>query len=115
MTQLDNSTDEKLKEQRKKVLGEFSLDNKEGALSRFIAELSDHQGELTKKLNTKIDEVVKEFSLDDENSALSRLVKNVDRAQKKITSEFSLDEENSSLFRLKRERLRIPLSSGTGR
>ena len=47
--------------------------------------------------------VVKEFSLNEENSALSRLVKNVDRAQRTITSEFSLDNEASALSRLKRE------------
>ena len=43
------------------------------------------------------------FSLDDEESALSRLVRNVDRAQRTITSQFSLDDDQSALARLKRE------------
>ncbi|CAN0338228.1 unnamed protein product, partial [Ectocarpus sp. 4 AP-2014] len=42
-----------------------------------------------------------EFSLDEENSALSRLVRNVDRAQRTITSEFSLDNNESGLSRVK--------------
>lgn len=87
--------------QRETVLKEFSLDNRDGALSRFVQELSSQHGELSEKLEHRIDEVVREFSLDEEDSALSRLVRNVDRAQKTITSEFSLDEESSALSRLK--------------
>jgi hypothetical protein len=91
-----------LAEQREHVLKQFSLDNKDGALSRFILELTDRQGLLTEQLQGQIDTVVKEFSLDEENSALSRLVANVDRAQRTITREFSLDEDASALSKLKR-------------
>lgn len=91
-----------LTQQRERVLTEFSLDNKEGALARLVSELNDHHGELSKGLQEKIDVVVKEFSLDEENSALCRLVKNVDRAQRTITSEFSLDNEASALCRLRK-------------
>lgn len=94
--------DEQLGLQRDHVLKQFSLDNKDGALARFILELSSRQGELTEQLQTQIESVVKEFSLDEENSALSRLVANVDRAQRTITREFSLDEDASALSRLKR-------------
>lgn len=90
-----------LGEQRKQVLSQFSLDNKDGALARLVGELTENQGELTKTLGDKIDEVVKEFSLDVEDSALSRLVRNVDRAQRTISAEFSLDNEGSALARLK--------------
>lgn len=93
--------DEQLTVQRERVLNEFSLDNREGALSRLVKELTDNHGKLTGDLQEKIDVVVGEFSLDEENSALSRLVRNVDRAQRTITSEFSLDDENSALSRLK--------------
>jgi hypothetical protein len=92
---------EQLVSQRERILNEFSLNNKEGALSRLIDELHTHHDQLTENLQGKIDGVVKEFSLDEENSALSRLVRNVDRAQKTITSEFSLDNEASALSRLK--------------
>ena len=98
---LHDTFDEQLKTQRERILGEFSLNNKDGALSRLIEELNTHHGKLTDNLQDKIDGVVKEFSLDEENSALSRLVRNVDRAQKTITSEFSLDNEASALSRLK--------------
>ena len=98
---LRETFDEQLKQQRDRILGEFSLNNKEGALSRLIDELNAHHGKLTDNLQEKIDGVVKEFSLDEENSALSRLVKNVDEAQQKITAEFSLDNEASALSRLK--------------
>ena len=86
--------------QRNQVLREFSLDNKDGALSRLVGELTTNHGQLNKELQEKIDDVMKEFSLDEENSALSRLVKNVDRAQRTISSEFSLDNETSALSRL---------------
>ncbi|MBI3866859.1 MAG: hypothetical protein HY290_33685 [Planctomycetia bacterium] len=92
---------EQLQVQRERILGEFSLNNKEGALSRLIDELNTHGEKLTENLQGKIDGVIKEFSLDEENSALSRLVRNVDRAQKTITSEFSLDNDASALSRLK--------------
>ncbi|MEX0726332.1 MAG: hypothetical protein WD065_08690 [Planctomycetaceae bacterium] len=95
--------EKQLTEQREQVLKQFSLDVKDGALSRFILELTDRQGKFSDDLNVKIDGVVKQFSLDEENSALSRLVRNVDQAQRLITSEFSLDAENSALARLRRE------------
>jgi hypothetical protein len=91
-----------LAEQREHVLKQFSLDNKDGALSRFILELTERQGLLTGQLQEQIDTVVREFSLDEENSALSRLVANVERAQRTITREFSLDEDASALSKLKR-------------
>lgn len=90
-----------LNAQRDHVLQQFSLDNREGALCRFLGELADRQGDMSDKLEKRIDDVVREFSLDDEQSALSRLVRNVDRAQRTITSEFSLDQEESALSRLK--------------
>jgi hypothetical protein len=92
---------EQLQSQRDRILGEFSLDNKDGALARLIDELNTHHGKLTDNLQEKIDGVVKEFSLDEENSALSRLVKNVEGAQRTITREFSLDNDASALSRLK--------------
>jgi hypothetical protein len=99
---LRGTLEEQLQKQREQVLNQFSLDNKEGALSRFIGELTQRQGSLSEKLHDKINEVVKEFSLDEENSALTRLVRNVEGAQKTITAEFSLDGETSALSRLKR-------------
>jgi hypothetical protein len=92
---------EQLTQQRERILGEFSLNNKEGALSRLIDELGTQHGKLTDNLQVQIDGVVKEFSLDEENSALSRLVKNVEGAQRTITREFSLDNDASALSRLK--------------
>ena len=103
LANLQKLVEQQLTAQREQVLKQFSLDNKQSALSRFIGELTERQGELTEELHEKIDEVVKEFSLDDDTSALSRLVRNVDQAQRTITREFSLDEEASALSRLRRE------------
>ena len=100
---LKQTVDEQLTGQRRQILDQFSLDNKDGALARLVAELQANHGELNEELQTKIDSVIKEFSLDEDDSALSRLVKNVETAQQTITKEFSLDEENSSLARLKTE------------
>jgi hypothetical protein len=100
---LRGNVETQLTQQRERLLKEFSLDNADGALCRLVRELTAKHGDLSKDLQGKIDVVVKEFSLDEENSALSRLVKNVDRAQRTITSEFSLDNEQSALRRLKME------------
>src|SRR4029077_2792993 len=95
-----HSAEEVLSAERSRVLDEFSLDNKDSALSRMIAELTENNGRLTGDLTTKIDEVVKEFSLDKDDSALSRLVRKVEAAQRTITDEFSLDNEQSALSRM---------------
>ncbi|MEX2172603.1 MAG: hypothetical protein WD851_25005 [Pirellulales bacterium] len=103
LSALRETVDGQLTKQRDHVLREFSLDNKEGALCRLVAQLTANHGDLSKELQTKIDAVTKEFSLDEENSALSRLVRNVDRAQRAIHDNLTLDDDNSSLSRLKKE------------
>ena len=98
-----NSAEQVLQAESERILNEFSLDNKNGAMARMIAELTDKNGKLTGDLTTCIGEVTKEFSLDKEDSALSRLVRKVETAQKTISSEFSLDNSGSALARLKEE------------
>ncbi len=92
-----------LRGQRERILREFSLDNREGALSRLVGELGEHHGKLTEALEQRIDDVVREFSLDDSESALSRLVHRVERAQQRITDEFTLDSDTSALARMRAE------------
>jgi hypothetical protein len=87
-------------EEQKRILGEFSLDNDQSALTRLVKELTVANGKLRDGLADDIGNVVQEFSLDKEDSALSRLVKRVETAQETITKEFSLDEEGSALSRL---------------
>ncbi|HBN78564.1 MAG TPA: hypothetical protein DD473_22690, partial [Planctomycetaceae bacterium] len=99
---LRQTVDEELNQQRERILLEFSLDHKDGALTRFIRELTERQGELSGDLTKKIDLAVEQFSLDNDDSALSRLVQNMKQAQKTISAEFSLDEDKSALSRLKR-------------
>ncbi len=101
LSSLNEVVQEQLDTQKEHILQQFSLDHKEGALFRFIEELTERQGTFSDNLHQKLDELVKEFSLDEDNSALSRLVKNVDKSSKLITSEFSLDDEKSALSRLK--------------
>jgi hypothetical protein len=87
-------------EEQKRILGEFSLDNDQSALTRLVKELTAANGKLKADLANEVGTVVQEFSLDKEDSALSRLVKRVESAQATITKEFSLDEEGSALSRL---------------
>ena len=101
------SAEEALKAESEKILSEFSLNNKSGAMSRMIAELTENNGKLTGDLSSRINEAVAEFSLDKEDSALSRLMRNVDKAQKTITNEFSLDNSGSALARLREELLGV--------
>ncbi len=101
LASLNEAVQVQLNAQKEHILNQFSLDHKEGALFRFIEELTERQGTFSEDLHNKLDGLVKEFSLDEDNSALSRLVKNVDQSSKRITSEFSLDDEQSALSRLK--------------
>jgi hypothetical protein len=96
-----------LSAQRRAILGEFSLDNREGALARLVAELSTSHGKLGESLAGQIEKVVREFSLDHEDSALSRLVGRVEHAQQQIANEFTLDSETSALARLRGELLAV--------
>ncbi|HEX3599590.1 MAG TPA: hypothetical protein VHU84_05570 [Lacipirellulaceae bacterium] len=111
LTTLRKTVDDQLKTQRDRLLNEFSLDNKDGALTRLLGELTTNHGDVGKALQTKIDTVIKEFSLNEEGSALSRLVQNVTRAQTTITNEFSLDNETSCLSKLKRELIELLATS----
>jgi hypothetical protein len=86
--------------ERERILSEFSLDNKQGALSRLIGELTEENGELKQGFAEEVQHVVAEFSLDKEDSALSRLVRRVEAAEETITKQFSLDEQDSALSRL---------------
>ena len=101
------SAQEILESETKRILSEFSLDNKDGAMSRMVSELTENNGKLAGDLTTKIQEVVTEFSLDKEDSALSRLVRKVENAQRTISSEFSLDNDASALARLRSELLGV--------
>lgn len=103
LSALRTTVDSIVTEQRDQILGEFSLNNKEGALTRLVEELSQKHAKLTSDLQGSVNEVVGEFSLDDENSALSRLVRRVEQAQQKISGEFSLDSDQSALARMKKE------------
>ena len=86
--------------EREHILSEFSLDNKQGALSRLVDELTEENGELKQGFADEVQHVVAEFSLDKEDSALSRLVRRVEAAEETITKQFSLDEQDSALSRL---------------
>ena len=76
-----NSAEQVLQAEAGKILSEFSLDNKSGALSRMVDELCEKNGKFTGDLANKLDDAVREFSLDKDDSALSRLVRKVEQAQ----------------------------------
>jgi hypothetical protein len=97
---LTGSVEQMLDEERRRIFAELSLDNKGGALSRLISEITEENGKLKGELGFRVDAIVKEFSLDKDDSALSRLVKKVECAQQTITNEFSLDNQVSALSRL---------------
>src|SRR5262245_4552396 len=57
---LTQNLQEEFSTQRERIIGEFSLDNADGALSRLVSELSERHGELGQALEKRIDEVVAE-------------------------------------------------------
>jgi hypothetical protein len=91
--------------QRTAILGEFSLDNANGALARLVGELNASHGKLGESVGGQIEKLMREFSLDQADSALSRLVASTERAQSRITDELTLDSETSALARLRSELL----------
>jgi hypothetical protein len=89
-----------LREHCKSIVGQFSLDDKESALSRLVGEISEKNGALRQGLAGDLETIRKEFSLDNEDGALSRLVGRVERANRTILNEFSADNELSALNKL---------------
>lgn len=109
---LVDSLQRELEQQRTRVLHEFSLDNKEGALTRVVTELGESNGKLTDGVQTKIDEMLKQFSFDEEGSAISRMRQTVDTTKETITKHLTLDQEDSALSRLRRELMEVLKSHG---
>lgn len=97
---LGETVETSLEGHRKVILGQFSLDDKESALSRLVKELTDENGRLRKELAEDVEAVRREFSLDNEDGALSRLVARVEAANSTIMNEFSRDNENSAINRM---------------
>lgn len=100
VTSLQRTLDGVVQAQNIAILSQFSLDNKEGALTRFLSELADKHGDLHTALQGNLKAVVSEFSTDRPDSALSRLLQRVESAHKTVSAELSLDNQSSALSRL---------------
>lgn len=98
--QIERTVAEALRAQSERVLQQFSLDRKDSALSRLVAELATAHAIANTNMQQQVKSVVGEFSLDRPDSALSRLVGRVEAAQKRISDEFSLDNQASALNKL---------------
>ena len=88
--------------QREQILKDFTLDDKNSALSRLVSEVTGANGKLRKDLSDDVAQVKKEFSLDNEEGALSRLVKRVESAQEVISQQFSQENDDSALSKMSR-------------
>ena len=97
---LKESVDVVMNDHGKSIAGQFSLDDKDSALSRLVCEITEKNGVLRKDLSTDLDHIRKEFSLDNEDGALARLVDRVERANRTILDEFSADNELSALNKM---------------
>ncbi len=93
--------------QRDEVLKQFSLDRKESALSRLVAEVATSNGKLRGELSEDVGKIVNEFSLDREGSALQRLSSMLAKTNEAVQTSLTLDDETSPLARLKREILDV--------
>ena len=97
---MKESMDLLLTEQGKSILGQFSLDDQESALSRLIRDITEKNGNLRSDLADDLENIRKEFSLDNDEGALSRLVGKVEKAHKTILNEFSADNDRSALSKM---------------
>jgi len=95
--------EDSLKSQSEQILGQFSLDNQDGALCRLVNQLTEKQNNLGSDLKAKINDVVKELSLDDEKSFFSRVQQLLTKTSEAINKNLTLDDESSALARLQRE------------
>jgi hypothetical protein len=100
MAVLTETLQKALNSQRDEVLKQFSLDQKDSALSRLVFEVTTTNGKLQSELAEDMGKVVREFSLDNQDGALARLVSRVENTQTLIENELSLDFEGSALRRL---------------
>jgi hypothetical protein len=98
--QIERTVAEALRAQSEQMLQQFSLDHKDSALARLVAELTTAHDAASTNMQQQVRAVVGEFSLDRPDSALSRLVGRVEAAQKRISDEFSLDNQTSALTKL---------------
>jgi hypothetical protein len=80
------NVDDLVSARREKILGEFSLDKSDSAISRLLTELKTDHGRVTGDLKETIAAIAGEFSLDKQDSALSRLVGRVEAAQRQISA-----------------------------
>ncbi len=101
--QMESTLNQIAKAQQDQILGQFSLDNEDSALSRLLRKVTENNGQLTRDVRELVDELAKEFSLDKPDSALQRLLTTVENAHGLIGRSLTLDDENSALSRLKRE------------
>jgi len=97
---LSKAVAETLDMQRTQILRQFSLDDKESALSRLVNEMTGTNGKLREDFAKDVERLHQEFSLDNESGALSRLVGRVEKAQRTISEQFSLNNKESALCRL---------------
>lgn len=104
---LQRAIEETLQAQRDHILRQFSLDDKDSALSRLVVEITDTNGKLRDELAEDIEVVRKEFSLDQPDGALSRLVKRVDETTQQVRKSLTLDDDTSPLACLRRELLEV--------
>ena len=84
----------------RQIAGQFSLDEKESALSRLVAAITEKNGSLRQDLSKDLATVQREFSLDNDDGALSRLVAQFKQANQKILDEFSIENSASALVRM---------------
>jgi hypothetical protein len=104
---LRDTVESQLAQQRERMLREFTLDNKEGALARLVAEILASNGQLTGELQTKIDLIANEFSFDNEASAIKRFDRLLADTKQAVHANLTLDDDASALARLKKEVLAI--------
>ena len=100
---LARTIDGALRAQTEQVLGQFSLDRPDSALSRLVCQVATSNGKLRGELAKDVQAVTKEFSLDNEDSALCRLSSAIDSTCKAVQTSLTLDDQTSPLSRLRLE------------
>jgi hypothetical protein len=96
-----------LHQQREQVIGQFSLDKPDSALSRLIGQITDANGRFRSDLAADLTKVCAEFSLDNDEAALRRMCKLMETTNATVKANLTLDDESSPLACLRRELMQL--------
>lgn len=102
---IEQTVEQLMVSHRGHLVGQFSLDDPESALSRLVREVETRQARLGDDMKGQVELLKKELTLDQPDSALSRMHEMLQTTRGQIDKHLTLDDDESALARIRRELL----------